>query len=265
MAQLTPQARLCPYCANSIPADASKCSYCKRELKPLAAHEWPQRDPQRAAAMAAPAREQRSLAWIGLLALGLLIFGLGAFYLFGQHERGDSGLALAEKIKELQEKDQKIQTLESELAKLREGNQGSSSQVDEIKAKLDEREKDLDAAQRKLADANHEIERLNSNRIAAAPPPSAPREISPPPLPPPSQTSSAPTRRGAEPGVYETRRVTAVYDEPLGSARVVNQIAKGTDVTVVRSVGEWLEVRSKHGNPPGFIRADDVMLVRRAN
>jgi hypothetical protein len=46
---------------------------------------------------------------------------------------------------------------------------------------------------------------------------------------------------------------------------VVNQIAKGTDVTVVRSVGEWLEVRSKHGNPPGFIRADDAMLVRRAN
>jgi hypothetical protein len=155
--------------------------------------------------------------------------------------------------------------LESELAKLREGNQGSSSQVDEIKARLDEREKDLDAAQRKLADANREIERLSSNRTVAAPPRSAPREISPPPLPPPSQTSSAPTRRGAEPGVYETRRVTAVYDEPLGSARVVNQIAKGTDVTVVRSVGEWLEVRSKHGNPPGFIRADDVMLVRRAN
>src|SRR5678815_3805383 len=99
MAQLTPQARLCPYCANSIPADASKCSYCKRELKPVSAHEWPQRDPQRAAAMAAPAREQRSLAWIGLLALGLLIFGLGAYYLFGQGERGDSGQALAEKIK----------------------------------------------------------------------------------------------------------------------------------------------------------------------
>jgi|SRR5688572_103200 len=265
MAQVTPQARLCPHCANSVPADASKCSYCKRELQPLPAHEWPQRDSQRAAAMAAPARERRSLAWIGLLAFGLLIFGVGAFYLFGQREGGDSGPALAEKSKELQEKDQKIQTLESELAKLREGNQGSSSQFDEIKAKLDEREKDLVAAQRKLADANQEIERLNSNRIAAVPPRSAPREVLPPPMSPPSQSSSAPTRRGADPGVYETRRATAVYEEPLGSARVVNQIAKGTDVTVVRSVGEWLEVRSKHGNPPGFIRSDDVMLVRRAN
>jgi hypothetical protein len=36
-------------------------------------------------------------------------------------------------------------------------------------------------------------------------------------------------------------------------------------VTVVRSVGDWLEVRSKHDNPPGFIRADDAMFVNRAN
>ena len=265
MAQLTPQVRLCPFCANSIAADATQCLYCKRELKPMPAHEWPQREPQNAAVMPTPARQQRSLAWIGFLALGLLIGGLGAFYLFGQREAGDSGPVLAEKNKELQEKDQKLQTLESELAKLREGNQGSSSQLDAIKAKLDEREKDLDAAQRKLADAHREIERLNSSRIAAAPPRSPSREAQPPPVPPSSQSSSTPTRRGAEPGIYETRRATAVYEEPLGSARVVNQIAKGTDVTVVRSVGEWLEVRSKHGNPPGFIRAEDAMLVRRAN
>jgi len=31
----------------------------------------------------------------------------------------------------------------------------------------------------------------------------------------------------------------------------------------VGSVGEWLEVRSKHGNPPGFIRRDDAMFVER--
>ena len=35
MVQVTPQARLCPHCANSIPADASKCSYCKRELQSI--------------------------------------------------------------------------------------------------------------------------------------------------------------------------------------------------------------------------------------
>jgi hypothetical protein len=46
---------------------------------------------------------------------------------------------------------------------------------------------------------------------------------------------------------------------------VLTQIAKGTQVNVVRSVGEWLEVRSKHGNPPGFIRVDDASFVGRAN
>jgi hypothetical protein len=30
-------------------------------------------------------------------------------------------------------------------------------------------------------------------------------------------------------------------------------------------MGEWLEVRSKHGKPPGFIRADDAMFVGKAN
>ena len=60
-------------------------------------------------------------------------------------------------------------------------------------------------------------------------------------------------------------RATTVYEEPTGSARVLTQIAKGTQVTVVRSLGEWLEVRSKHGNPPGFIRVDDAMFVSKAN
>ncbi|MBM2805434.1 MAG: SH3b protein [Deltaproteobacteria bacterium] len=264
MAQPTIQARLCPHCANSIPADALKCSYCKRELEPAPTHEWPRRVDDRGTPPPAPVKEPRPFAWIGFLALGLLVIALGAFYLVGPREGGDGGPALAEKIKELQEKDQKIQTLESELAKLREGNQGSSSQLDELKAKLEEAEKDITSTQRKLADANREVERLNYNRVASVPPP-APRETLPAPTAPSTQSSSVPARRGAEPGVYETRRATTVYEEPLGSARVVTQIAKGTEVTVVRSVGDWLEVRSKRGNPPGFIRADDAMLIRRAN
>jgi hypothetical protein len=46
---------------------------------------------------------------------------------------------------------------------------------------------------------------------------------------------------------------------------VLSRISGGTQITVVRSVGEWLEVRSKHGNPPGFVRADDATFVRRVN
>jgi hypothetical protein len=42
-------------------------------------------------------------------------------------------------------------------------------------------------------------------------------------------------------------------------------MGRGTEVTVTRSVGDWLEVKSKHGKPPGFIRADDARLLSRAN
>jgi hypothetical protein len=55
-----------------------------------------------------------------------------------------------------------------------------------------------------------------------------------------------------------------VYEQPLGSSRVLTRISGGTQITVVRNVGEWLEVRSKHGNPTGYVRADDVKFVARA-
>jgi hypothetical protein len=173
--------------------------------------------------------------------------------------------------KELQEKDQKIQTLEAELVKLRDDHHANSGQVDELTAKLDEREKDLASVQKKLAEANREIDRQWTSRGAVSTA-SAPRSAEPVPPPPaaPARASSsppppAPARPAAQPGVYETVRPTSVYEEPANGARVLNQIAKSTRVNVVRGDGDWLEVRSKHGNPPGFIRSDDAMFVARAN
>jgi hypothetical protein len=109
-----------------------------------------------------------------------------------------------------------------------------------------------------LLDANREVDRLAASRTAS-PPRSAARTAEP--LPPPSTSS----RRSAEAGTYETLRPATVYEEPSNSARAVAQIGKGTEVTVVRSVGEWLEIRSKHGKPPGYIRSDDARLLSRAN
>jgi hypothetical protein len=45
----------------------------------------------------------------------------------------------------------------------------------------------------------------------------------------------------------------------------LTRVGGATQITVVRGVGEWLEVRSKHGNPPGFIRTEDAKFVARAN
>jgi hypothetical protein len=136
--------------------------------------------------------------------------------------------------------------------------------------------------QERLAIVNRHTERLAATRgepvpQASAPAPDVQRPIPAPPPPPPPPaappaTSAAPpppppppARRAAEPGTYETVRATTVYEEPSGSSRVLSQIGRGTRVAVVRSVGEWLEVRSKHGNPPGYIRLDDAMFVSRAN
>ena len=65
--------------------------------------------------------------------------------------------------------------------------------------------------------------------------------------------------------MYEVIRATTVREEPSGGARRITDINKGTKITVVRTVGDWLEVRSKQGNPPGYVRLDDAILVSRAN
>ena len=72
------------------------------------------------------------------------------------------------------------------------------------------------------------------------------------------------TERNAapEPRLYETVRTTAVFEEPSSSSRKVGTIPHGSRVRVVAASGDWLEVRSRQGRPPGFIRSDDAVLSR---
>ena len=67
-------------------------------------------------------------------------------------------------------------------------------------------------------------------------------------------------RRPPETGSYEVIRDTAVRERPSSSAREVALVQRGTIVNVVGSQGDWLEVRSKYGKPPGYIRRDDAMF-----
>jgi zinc-ribbon domain len=90
--------------------------------------------------------------------------------------------------------------------------------------------------------------------------PQAPVEVSKSAPP----TSSA-SRRTASPGIYEILRATKVFAEPSGSSRTVATISQGTRVTVVGDNGEWLEVQSKSGNPPGFIRRADATFAEKSN
>lgn len=62
-------------------------------------------------------------------------------------------------------------------------------------------------------------------------------------------------------GTYQTTRSTTVFESASSSSQVVANIPGGTRLDVVNAKGEWLEVHSRRGNPPGFIRREDAALI----
>jgi hypothetical protein len=152
-------------------------------------------------------------------------------------------------------RDLPAQAPDSEIGQLRKEVQESSNRVKQLETRLEETNRALGAAQEKLKTVQ---------RPVAAPPPPAPAKEqpiarSPEPAPPPY------SRPPAEPGQYEVIRTTTVFDRPSPSGRDVASITRGTRVTVVGSEGDWLEVRSKQGRPPGFIKRDDAMFAGRSS
>jgi hypothetical protein len=261
MARSTIQTRLCPHCANSIALDTLVCPYCKASVDtgPVVP-QWPRADEDAPAVKVEPQRQGMPLGSKIILLSGLMLFALGVFLVGGQNEHSDLAPQLAAKDKELQEREGRIKSLEEQLGQAREELKGSAAQIEDFQSKLTAQEKSLAAAQKELKESRLDFERLASRSAAAPLPPVRTRE--------PAASSPVPgtaSRRALEPGLYETVRSTAVYEEPLGTSRVLTRISVGTQITVVRGVGEWLEVRSKHGNPPGFVRSDDAKLVGKAN
>lgn len=269
-------ARLCPHCANSVPVAAEQCPYCNATLTGQGtAFQWSKDDDLREPTTLTGdiQRMPKSSKWLWVA--GILLSALAGFFAGGYLQRNDLLHSMQEQMKDMQAKEQKIKTLEGQLAKVQQDTADGSKQLADLKNQLEENQKELAATQQKLAGAAKEAERLAATRVAAAQA-AKPAQRQADPLPParvanrpadpiPPAPKPAPARRGAEPGSYETVRATTVHQEPVNSSKVVSQIDKGTLVNVVRSSGDWLEVRSKHGNPPGFIRRDDAILVSRAN
>lgn len=75
---------------------------------------------------------------------------------------------------------------------------------------------------------------------------------------------AAAARRGGTGGIYETTRSTTVFESPSASSEVIANIPGGTRIDVVNANGQWLEVHSRRGNPPGFIRREDATFVEKA-
>jgi hypothetical protein len=252
------QIRLCPRCANSIGVDALACPYCKADLIIAIEPQWPRRIEDLEPPAMQPEKEKLTVKSKAILGLGLIVFAFGIYLVGGSVEHSDIGPQLVEQQQTIKEKDEKIKDLESQLAELHRGKQGTSQEIEQLKARLEKTQIDLVAAQNKLTGANREIARLSTSRIAPGPRPAA-RVIDPPP------TVSARPGRTVEPRTYETLRTTQIYEAPSNTARVIAQVGRGTQITVVSSASGWLEIRSKHGKPPGFIRADDAMFLSKAN
>jgi hypothetical protein len=251
--------KLCPHCANSIAEDALKCPYCKADLSSTAAPEWPTREDEILETRLGSKKHKTSIASKVILGAGVLVFGIGVFLIGGQRQRSESQSLLDEKLAQLREKDQKIQALEAELSHARKELSQNSTQLVQLKNKLEESQRNLASTQQKLSRTVRESERLAQNKAAAT-------KTAPRPAEPSTQASrSGGARSAAELGVYQTIRITSVYEEPSASSKVLSQISKGTRVNVVRSLGDWLEVRSKRNNPTGFVRRDDMTFVTKAN
>jgi hypothetical protein len=130
------------------------------------------------------------------------------------------------------QQEEKIRDMEDRVARLQKELEESSKQIASLQAGSDETPRARRSAQRIVNTSRREETRLADQN--------------------PSQESR----------FYETVRSTSVFEEPSASSRKVGSIPNGTKVRVVGSTGDWLEVRSKVGRPPGFIRQDDAVLMR---
>jgi hypothetical protein len=62
-------------------------------------------------------------------------------------------------------------------------------------------------------------------------------------------------------GTYEITQASHVYTAPSELAQSMGDIEPGTKVSVVSGKNGWLEIHSKHGRPPGYIRKESARLA----
>jgi hypothetical protein len=77
--------------------------------------------------------------------------------------------------------------------------------------------------------------------------------------PNPPRTEASPLK--PNPARYETVRPAQVFSAPSDSAESITEIETGMEVSVVNAQNGWLEIRSKHGRPPGFIKYETAVRV----
>jgi hypothetical protein len=64
-------------------------------------------------------------------------------------------------------------------------------------------------------------------------------------------------------GKFKIVRATEVYSGPTEKSALITRIEPGMKINVVDSRDGWLEIRSKHGRPPGFVRAEAAVKIEQ--
>jgi uncharacterized membrane-anchored protein YhcB (DUF1043 family) len=254
----TMRTKLCPYCANSVLEDATSCGYCKADLSSESVPQWLKREKAGSEPRNGSDKHKKSsippkFIWMA----AMLVVALATFFAGGYLQRSQLQLSTQAFSKQLQAKNQMIQSQETQLVQTRQQLNENSNQLAEMKTKLEESQKELLQTRQRVAAASRELDRLHASRSQ-----SVTRTAS---RAPDTARPPAPVARTAEAGVYETTRPTSVHENPSSGSTVISQIDKGTRINVVSSTGDSLQVRSKRGNPPGYVRSDDARQIARAS
>jgi hypothetical protein len=247
--------RLCPHCANTIAAEAAECFYCKADVSTDFAPSWLQRDENSSRPAVERGRRLPSISPRLIWPAATLAVAIIAFFMGGYFQRGDRETAMMTS-KQLQAKDLMLQSQESQLTQARQKLAEASTQLAETKSKLEASQKELAVAQQRVSAARRAADAPNRASSVQPVTPRASVSSRTPVAAPAPQPAAA--RQSASAGVYVTTRATAVHEDPSPSARVISKIESGTRINVVGASGGWLEVRSRRGNPPGYVRADDA-------
>jgi uncharacterized coiled-coil DUF342 family protein len=81
---------------------------------------------------------------------------------------------------------------------------------------------------------------------------------------PPAGANESPKQiRKRVQGTYRITRSTQVYSEPSDTSELIANIKPGIKINVVDSRNGWLEIRSKHGRPPGFVRQTAAVRINQ--
>src|SRR5262249_22713379 len=144
--------KLCRHCADSIGEHALKRPYCKEDLSSIPDDpQWPTREADTVETSRSFKKSKSSIGAEPILIAGSLVFAIGVLLIGGQQQRSQSQLLLEEKLGQLKDKDQRIQSLEAELAQARKELAQNSTQLGQLKIKLEESQKNLALTQQKLS------------------------------------------------------------------------------------------------------------------